>query len=525
MWCDPYVGGTENANDDPLPGYNAALWLKGWRAVADSSKHYDLIVIGSGPGGYVGAIRAAQLGLKTACVERNRLGGVCLNWGCIPTKALLHNAELYHEAITHGEEWGIKVDKVSVDWEKVIGRSRGITDKITKGVGFLLKKNKIDHYDGHARVTSGKTAHGPCTVEIRKADEDYYHGGASGDVQETITADRVLIATGAAPRELPFAPCNGSTIISSYDAMALKKQPKRMVVIGSGAIGMEFAYFYNAFGTEVTIVEMLDRILPVEDDDISKAALKAFKKQGMTFHTGHTVKGIETGKKGTSVTIVDVKDDSKTKSIECDVVLVAIGVVGRYDGLFDESLGIEIDRGHIKTDYRDVEEPTYQTSVPGIYAIGDIIGPPWLAHVSSEEAVTAVERMAGHHTLGVDYDAIPGCTYCNPQIASLGMTERAAKEAGVDYLVGKYSFQSHGKAIAVGATEGMVKIITSKPYGEILGAHIIGEDASELIAEMGIAKRLEATAEDIISTMHAHPTMHEAIHEAALDTEGRAVHA
>jgi dihydrolipoamide dehydrogenase len=490
------------------------------------TKHYDLIVIGSGPGGYVGAIRAAQMGMKTACIERSKLGGVCLNWGCIPTKALLHNAELYMEAIRHGKDWGIEVDPaaVKVNWEKVIGRSRDVTKQLNNGVGFLLKKNKIDHYEGHARITSGKTATGPCKIELLEADQDYYKGTGS-KVLGTLTADRILIATGAAPRQLPFAPNDGKTIISSYEALVLPKRPNKMVIIGSGAIGMEFAYFFNAFGTEVTVVEMMDRILPVEDDDVSKIALRAFTKQGITFHTGHTVKAIDKKKDGgASVTIVSMTDEKATQKLDADVVLVAVGVKGRYDGLFGPGVNVRIEKDHIWTDYKEKSEPTYQTSVPGIYAIGDIIGPPWLAHVSSEEAITCVERMKGHHTLGVDYGAIPGCTYTNPQIASIGLTERDCKAKGLQYSVGTYQLRSHGKAIAVGATEGIVKIITSKPYGEILGAHIIGEDASELIAEMGLAKRLEATAEDIISTMHAHPTMAESIHEAALGTEGRMIH-
>jgi dihydrolipoamide dehydrogenase len=491
--------------------------------VADP-KHYDLIVIGGGPAGYVGAIRAAQLGLKTACIERDRLGGVCLNWGCIPSKALLHAAELYREAVTHADEWGFSFEGHAVDWSRVIARSRGITDKLTKGVGFLFKKNKVDHLAGHAKIVAGRTAHGPCRVEIRTPAGDYYHG-SGGDVTETVTADRVMVATGAAPKELPFAPCDGETIVSSYDAMTLPKRPDSLVVVGSGAIGMEFAYFYNAFGTTVTVVEMIDRILPVEDEEISKAALRSFKKQGIAFHVGHTVKAIEKKEGGgATVTIVDVNDDAKTQAVECDVVLVAVGVGARFDGLVDESLGLEVVQGHIRTDYRDTDEPTYQTSVPGVHAVGDVIGPPWLAHKAMEEAVVCVERIAGHQTIGIDYDAIPGCTYCNPQIGSIGMTEQAAKEAGIEYTVGRYQLQSHGKAIAVGATEGLVKVIASKPYGEILGAHIIGEDASELIAEMGLARRLEATAEDIISTVHAHPTMAEAIHEAALGTEGRILH-
>lgn len=491
------------------------------------TRHFDLLVIGSGPGGYVGAIRAAQMGMKVACIERDKLGGVCLNWGCIPTKALLHNAELYAEAITHGKEWGldIKPDGVRVDWERVVGRSRGVTTQLNNGIAFLFKKNKIEHISGHARIVSGKSAAGPCKVQVQKPTGHYYGGTAEAGASETVTADRILIATGASPRQLPGAPADGKTIITSYEAMNLPKRPASMVIVGSGAIGMEFAYFFNAFGTKVTVVEMMDRILPVEDDDISAAARKAFEKQGMTILTGSTVKAVEKGKDGAKVTVVDVKDASRSQVLQAEVVLVAIGVKGRFDGLFDPSLGIRVEKDHLWTDYREKKEPTYQTSVPGIYAIGDVIGPPWLAHVASEEAVACVERMKGHHTLGVDYDAFPGCTYCNPQIGSIGLTERECKAKGLKYKVGKYSLKAHGKAIAVGATEGMVKIITSEPYGEILGAHILGEDASELIAEIGLAKRLEATAEDIISTVHAHPTMAESIHEAALATEGRAIHA
>ncbi|MSR18297.1 MAG: dihydrolipoyl dehydrogenase [Phycisphaerales bacterium] len=489
------------------------------------TRHFDLLVIGSGPGGYVGAIRAAQLGMSVGVIERDKLGGVCLNWGCIPTKALLHNAELYMEAIRHGAQWGfeIKDDGVRVNWEKVIGRSRGVTTQLNAGIGFLFKKNRITHIAGHAKIVAGKTAAGPCKVQVSTSSGDYYRGSGEG-ATSTVTADRILIATGAAPRDLPGCPKDGKTIISSYEAMNLAKRPDSMLIVGSGAIGMEFAYFYNAFGTKVTVVEMLDRILPVEDDDVSAAALKIFSAQGMQFRTGVTVKTVTKSAKGATATLADTKDPSKTETIDVDVVLTAIGVAGRFDGLFDLSLGIRIEKGHIWTDYRSKPEPTYSTSVAGIYAIGDVIGPPWLAHVASEEAVACVERMKGHHTLGVDYDAFPGCTYCNPQIASIGMTERDAKTKGLKYKVGKYPFRSHGKAIAVGATDGFVKLITSEPYGEILGAHIIGEDASELIAEMGLAKRLEATAEDIISTVHAHPTMHEALHEAALATEGRVIH-
>ncbi len=471
----------------------------------------------------MGAIRAAQLGLKVACVDRDKLGGVCLNWGCIPSKALLHGAEIYDEAVNHGKEWGIDVGEVSVNWEAFIGRSRKITEQLNGGVGFLFKKNNIEHIQGHAHIVSGNNGVTPCTVEIRTPSGDYYNGDGS-DVTETISADRVLIATGAKPRELPFAPCDGKTILNSSHAMTLRERPDSLIIIGSGAIGMEFAYVYNAFGTKVTIIEMLDRILPVEDADISKLAQRAFKKQGMKFHTSAAVQSVEITDSGATVQFKNVNDETKQESVSGDKVLVAIGVEPRCDGLFDDSLGIELERGFIKTDAMDVEEPSYKTSVAGIYAIGDIIGPPLLAHVASEEAVTCVERMAGHHTFGVDYKSIPACTYTNPQIASIGMNEQQVQDAGIDYMKGEYSLKAHSKAIAVGAADGVVKILASKPYGEILGAHIIGHDASELIAEIGLAIRLEATIEDIVSTMHAHPTMAEAIHEAALGTEGRMIH-
>ena len=488
-----------------------------------TQRHFDLIVIGSGPGGYVGAIRAAQLGLKVACIDRDKLGGVCLNWGCIPSKALLHGAEVYDEAVNHGKEWGINITGVEVDWQAFIGRSRKITEQLNGGVGYLFKKNGVEHIQGHAHIVSGTNGVTPCEVQVKEATGDYYSGDG-GTVLETVTADRVLIATGAKPRDLPFAPCDGNTIINSAHAMTLESRPESLVIIGSGAIGMEFAYVYNAFGTKVTVIEMLDRILPVEDEEVSKLAQRAFKKQGITFHTNTGVKNIELSGDGGTVTYSPVGDDSKEETITGEKILVAIGVVPRCDGLFSDSLGIELDRGFIKTDAKEVETPTYKTNVPGIYAIGDIIGPPLLAHVASEEAVTCVERMAGHHTFGVDYNSIPGCTYTNPQIASIGMTEAKVQEAGIDYIKGVYSLKSHGKAIATGATEGFVKLLASKPYGEILGAHIIGNSASELIAEIGLAIRLEATVEDIISTMHAHPTMAEAIHEAALGTEDRMIH-
>jgi dihydrolipoamide dehydrogenase len=472
-----------------------------------STTPYDLIVIGGGPAGYVGAIRAAQLGKRVAVVEKERAGGTCLNWGCIPTKALLKNAELYSLIGHHAADFGLEVSGLKYDWDKVIGRSRKVADKLAGGIEFLFKKNKVDYIKGDASVPKAGV------VEVK---------GTDGK-EQTLTAAKILIATGVVTREMPGFAFNGTSVIGSRHALALAKQPKELIVIGAGAIGIEFAYFYNAFGTKVTVVEMQDRILPVEDDDISAAALKSFTAQGIQFRLGQVTKAIDTHGKGASVTIVDAKDEKKSEKLEAEVVLVAIGVQGRTDGLFDPSLGIRMEKGHIWTDYKDKPRPTYQTSVPGIFAIGDVIGPPWLAHVASEEAVACVERMKGHDVPGVNYAAIPGCTYCNPQVASVGMTERDAKAKGIQYKVGKYPFKAHGKAIAVGATEGLVKIIVGQ-YGEIIGGHIFGTDASELIGEICLGIAMEGLAEDIIHTVHAHPTMHEAIHEAALATEGRVIH-
>ena len=483
-------------------------------------RHFDLIVIGAGPGGYVGAIRAAQLGMKVACVDRDKLGGVCLNWGCIPSKALLHGAEMYSEFVNHGASWGITAKEVTVDWGTYIGHSRKITEQLNNGVAYLFKKNGIEHVQGHARIVSGVKNGAPCNVEIRSPKGDYYNGLGEG-VIETITADRILVATGAKPRDLPFAPCDNELIVNSLKAMTLDEKPESVVIIGSGAIGMEFAYVFNAFGVDVTIIEMLDRIVPLEDEEVSKHAQRAFKKQGMTIHTSSAVKSIERNDGGATVTFT--KGD-KENTVHAQKVLVAIGVGARTDGLFDDALGLVLDRGFIKTDAKDVPEPTYETNIPGVFAVGDIIGPPLLAHVASEEAVTCVERMLGHHTFGVDYNSIPGCTYTNPQIASIGKSEKELQDSGIEYTKGVYSLKAHGKAIAVDAADGFVKLLASKKYGEILGAHIIGKDASELIAEVGLAIRLEATVEDIISTMHAHPTMAEAIHEAAMGTEGRMIH-
>jgi dihydrolipoamide dehydrogenase len=518
--------------------------------VAD--KHFDVLIIGSGPGGYVGAIRAAQLGYKTACVERAKLGGVCLNWGCIPSKALLSNAELV-EKLHDSEAWGLKLSgKVGIDWDATIARSRDVAGKLNKGVHFLFKKNKIEHIEGSAKITGGAAATPaggkpakPCTVEIYdcKVDEERTDAPATpaAKPRETITATHVIICTGSVARDLPFARFDHDRIWGAREAMYNKEQPKKLVVIGAGAIGMEFAYFYHAMGTQVTVVEMLDRILPVEDHEISKALHRVYKKAGMDFRLAHTTTAIDKTKSGVKVTVAPVKDgkpdESKKETLEADRVLLAIGVKGRTDGLFDKSLGLEMDKDHVKTDYvagkTGAKPIDYKTNLHGIYAVGDVIGPPWLAHVASEEAVICIERIAwkdkklNHEPIPIDYSCIPGCTYCHPQVASVGYTEQALIEQGLkkdkDYAVGTFPFTALSKAIAARQTDGMAKIIRGLPRGEILGAHIMGDQATELIAEMSLAKRLEATSEELIVTMHAHPTMHESIHEAALASEGRVI--
>ena len=473
---------------------------------------FDVVVIGGGPAGYVGAIRAAQLGLSVACIERELLGGTCLNWGCIPTKALLAGAELYLRLKHEAADWGIEADNLRHDWKKVIARSRSVAGTLNRGIGGLFKKNKVTSFQGHAKITA---AGPPATIEIHDKPDH---------VARTLSATHVIVATGAAPRPLPFAPFDGRKIIASREAMSLPEQPKSLLVIGAGAIGLEFACFYNAFGTEVTVIEMFDRVLPNEDEDVSAAVAKAFQKQGIDCHVATKTLDVKLTDAGVEVVAAPVADESKTKTFVADKVLVAVGVSGEFDGLFDESLGLETDRGHIK-----VDKTTYATSVPGVYAVGDVIGPPWLAHVASEEAIVCIERLAGHQPHPIDYDAIPGCTYCLPQVASLGRTEQALKadglKPGADYHVGKFPFQASGKAQALGATDGFVKLITDATHGEILGVHMVGESVTELLAEMGLAKRLEATANEVIATMHAHPTLSEAMHEAALGAQGRMIHA
>ncbi|MGP1273292.1 MAG: dihydrolipoyl dehydrogenase [Phycisphaerales bacterium] len=511
-----------------------------------ADRHFDFVIIGGGPAGYVGAIRAAQLGYKTAVVERAKLGGVCLNWGCIPSKALLTNAELM-EKLAHQDTWGLKINgSVEFDWDKVIGRSRDVASKLNGGVGFLMKKNKVEHIVGSAKIVAAKKGNSPCKVEVQDCEvhEEITSAPAKpGKTRETITADHVVIATGSVARELPGAPFDGDKIWGAREAMYNKTKPKKLIVVGSGAIGMEFGYFYKQFGTEVTIIEMQDRILPVEDHEVSAAMQKIYKKAGFDIRTSTITTKVEKTKDGVKVTVAPFKDgkadESKAETIEADRVLVAIGVKGRYDGLFDDKLGLKIEKDHIKTDYvagnYDTDQAyDYKTNLDGIYAVGDVIGPPWLAHVASEEAILCVERIAwkagklDHEPIPMDYSVIPGCTYCQPQVASVGYTEQALKDKGLkkgeDYEVGKFPFTALGKAIASHHTDGFVKIIRGLPHGEILGAHIMGDQATELIAEMSLARRLEATTEDLIHTVHAHPTMHESVHEAALDSEGRVIH-
>ncbi len=456
---------------------------------------YDLIVIGGGPAGYVGAIRAAQLGKRVACIEKERAGGTCLNWGCIPTKSLLRNAELYHLMKHRADDFGFRIEGLSYDWSKVIKRSRDVSDKNAAGIEFLFKKNKVDYVRGEALMEK------PGEVAVKLADGK----------TETHSSPKILVATGVLSRPLPGLPFDGKGVIGSREAMILEPQPKSMVIIGAGAIGVEFAYFYNAFGTKVTLIEMLPNVLPVEDTEVSQALERALTKQGIKVLTGTKTTRTETTKQGVKITV----EGKSSEIIEADVCLVAIGVVPL---LPDGKLKLELtDRGYIKTDDR------YETSAKGVYAAGDIIGPPWLAHVASWEAIQAVEGM---------FDKIeprkvrefPGCTYCQPQVASIGLTERAAKESGRKFRVGKFPFSASGKARAIGETDGFVKLIIGEPHGEILGAHIIGPEATEMIAELGLAMTLEATYEEIEATIHAHPTLSESVHEAAGQAFGHAIH-
>ena len=461
------------------------------------ASQYDLIIIGSGPGGYVAAIRASQLGLKTAIVERESLGGICLNWGCIPTKALLKSAQVF-QYINHAKDYGITVGEASADFGAVIKRSRDVANGMSKGVNFLMKKNKIDIIEGNGRVKPGKK------VEVEK------------DGKKTeYTANHVMIATGGRARQLPNVPIDGTKVIEYRKAMSLEKQPKSLLVIGSGAIGVEFAYVYASMGTKVTIVEFMPNVVPVEDEEISKELAKQYKKLGIEIHVNSSVEKVDTSGAGCVST---VKTPSGEIKIESDVVLSAAGVVANIENIGLEETGIKVEKGKIVTD------DYYQTNVPGYYAIGDVTKGQALAHVASAEGIICVEKIAGLKVHALNYNNIPGCTYCTPEIASVGYTEKAAKEAGYEVKVGKFPFSASGKAKAAGAPEGFVKVIFDAKYGEWLGAHMIGTNVTEMIAEVVVARNLETTGHEIVKSVHPHPTMSEAIMEAAAAAYGEVIH-
>lgn len=460
--------------------------------------NYDIIVIGSGPGGYVAAIRAAQLGFKTAVVEREALGGICLNWGCIPTKALLKSAQVF-DYLNHAEEYGIKVQGGEADFEAIVKRSRGVAEGMSKGIQFLMKKNKIDVIMGTAKIKKGGK------VEVK---------GNDGVIKE-YTAKHTILATGARSRELPNLPQDGKKIIGYRQAMNLPTQPKSIVVVGSGAIGVEFAYFYNTIGTKVTIVEFMDRIVPVEDEEVSKQLEKSLKKSGIDILTKSEVTSVDTSG---PLAKVNIKTAKGTEVIEAEVVLSAVGIMPNIENLGLEEVGVKVEKGRV------VVDDFYKTNIEGVYAIGDIVKGQALAHVASAEAITCVEKIKGLQVDPINYNNIPGCTYCSPEIASVGYTEKAAKEAGYEIKVGKFPFSASGKASAAGAKDGFVKVIFDAKYGEFLGAHLIGANVTEMIAEVVVARKLETTGHEIIKSVHPHPTMSEAIMEAAADAYGEVIH-
>jgi len=465
-----------------------------------ADNNFDLVVVGAGPGGYVAAIRAAQLGMKTAVVEREHLGGVCLNWGCIPTKALLRSSEIYH-LLHHLDEFGFSADNIKFDTKKIVKRSRNVADQLSKGVAHLLKKNKITVIDGAAKL-AGK---GKLTVEN------------AGKKVADIGAKHIILATGARARDLPNIKADGKLIWSYKEAMVPEAVPKSLLVIGSGAIGMEFASFFGQLGSDVTVVEILDRILPVEDEEISAVALKSFQKQGMKIHTGASVDAVKTGKNNVTASIK--QKDGKTESLTVDRVILAVGITGNVENIGLEEAGIKVDRGHV------VVNQWLETGVPGVYAVGDLVGPPWLAHKASHEGVICVEKIAGlDNVRPLDITNIPGCTYCYPQIASVGFTEAAAKAAGHEVRVGRFPYLGNGKAIALGETEGMIKTVFDTKTGELLGAHMIGAEVTELIQGYGIAKTLETTENELMHTIFAHPTLSEMMHESVLDAYDRVIH-
>jgi dihydrolipoamide dehydrogenase len=464
-----------------------------------STQSYDCIVIGAGPGGYVAAIRAAQLGLRTAVIEKENPGGVCLNWGCIPTKALLKSAEMLQH-MQHASNFGLQAESVSFDFPAVIKRSRGVVDKMTKGVSFLLKKNKVDVIMGHGRLEPGNFV----VVKNAKNEETAYG------------YKNVIIATGARAKTFPSLPVDGERVITYRHALALEECPKKLLVVGAGAIGIEFAYFYNSFGADVTVVELKDQILPVEDEEISKALKRNFEKTKIKIMNGTVVESLE--RKGNSVNAL-LKTGDKVEQWSGDYCLVAVGVTGNVEGIGLEKVGIR------PKNNSDIQvDQYYRTGVPGIYAIGDVIGPPWLAHVASHEGIIAAEHIAGQHPHPMDYGNVPGCTYCQPQVASIGQTEAQARAAGVAVKVGRFPFSASGKAVATNETEGFVKVVIDEKTEEILGIHIIHAEATELIAEAGIIRSHEGIASSVLNTIHAHPTLGEAVMEAMGDALGRAIH-
>ncbi|MSP60637.1 MAG: dihydrolipoyl dehydrogenase [Myxococcales bacterium] len=465
------------------------------QAQGGSGDKYDLAVIGSGPGGYVAAIRGAQLGMKVAVIERAELGGICGNWGCIPTKALLRSAEVLDQ-LHHLDELGLRADNIGFDFARVIARSRAVAAQQAKGIAFLFKKNKIDHLAGTARLAP------PRTLLV--------------DGKE-VAAKRVVIATGARPKGLPGISHDGDRVLSYREAMILPERPASLVIIGAGAIGVEFAYFYAALGTKVVIVEALPRLLPVEDEEVSEALTRSFVKRGIEVITGFGVERIDTSPSGVEVIIARQGADRRT--LAADRALLAVGVRGNVEDLGLEAIGVKLERGFIVAD-----RTHYRTSVDGIHAIGDVIGPPLLAHKASAEAIACVERIAGVKDVhAVDYTTIPGCTYCRPEVASVGLTERQARESGREVKVGRFPWRASGKARTAGETEGFVKVILDAKHGELLGAHLIGGAATELIGELGLARSGELTADEILGTVHAHPTFAEAIKSAVEDAYGEAI--
>ena len=462
-----------------------------------STNTFDVVVIGAGPGGYVAAIRAAQLGLKTAIVEREHMGGICLNWGCIPTKALLRSADVFH-LMHRAKDFGLSAEKIGFDLDAVVRHSRGVSKQLNQGIGHLMKKNKVTVFMGAATIP----ARGNVSVKTEKGVED-------------ITAKNIVLATGARARELPGLEADGDLVWTYKHALTPKRMPKKLLVIGSGAIGIEFASFYNTLGADTTVVEVMDRVLPVEDAEISKFAKKQFEKQGMKIREKTSVKKLD---RGQGKVVAHIEAGGKVTTEEFDTVISAVGIVGNVENLGLEALGVKIDRTHV------VVDQYCRTGVDGLYAIGDIAGAPWLAHKASHEGVMVAEHIAGHHVHPIKPNSIAGCTYCHPQVASVGLTEEKAKEVGLNIKVGRFPFIGNGKAIALGEPEGMIKTIFDAKTGELLGAHMVGAEVTEMIQGYVIGRQLETTEEDLMHTVFPHPTLSEMMHESVLDAYGRAIH-